>query len=122
MGLITEGAEFLAETQLAEEGLTIVYTRDEDSVQLVALAGRTPVEIATQQGFVERVMTGDWLVRAADLVLDGDAVEPQAGDRIELAAGGEKIWEVRAPTPGAACWSSIGPQATILRIHTKQVA
>jgi hypothetical protein len=63
----------------------------------------------------------DFLLLAADLVLDGTSTLPQRGDRIYESQGDQTyVYEVTAPAK-EPCWRYSDPYRKTLRIHTKQV-
>ena len=95
----------------------VMYSRGADSVQVAATVGSTTFEISDQYGAVEKWESRDFLVTAAALVLGGEPVEPQRGDRI---TDGAKVYEVLAPCKEDVFRPS-DPYAVTLRIHTKQV-
>jgi hypothetical protein len=63
----------------------------------------------------------DFLVAAADLVLGGNEIEPQAGDKIrETVDGTTYVYEVMAPK-GEPVWRWADGCRVLRRIHSKQV-
>ena len=100
----------------------VTYCRGEQSVEVQATAGRTVFQVADAYGVVEQSESRDFLVTAADLVLDGQAVLPGRGDRIRETQDGKVfVYEVLAPGKEPHYRFSDVYRRT-LRIHTKQVA
>ena len=100
----------------------VVYERGEESVEVQATIGRTVFEAADAYGVVERTESRDFLVLAADLVLGGEAVLPERGDRIREAQGQKTyVYEVLAPGKEPP-WRWSDDYRQTLRIHTKHVA
>lgn len=100
----------------------VTYQRGESAVELAATVGRTLFETANEFGIVERTESRDFLIAAADLVLDGQSAQPRRGDRIREPSGGQVfVYEVMAPG-NEPCWRFSDPYRRTLRIHTKQVA
>jgi hypothetical protein len=98
------------------------YSRGAKEVEVDATVGKSEFESAAPDGvFVVQVETRDYLIQAADLVLDGTRIVPAIGDRIREEVAGETIvCEVMTP-PGQAHFRWCDPAHTTLRIHTKQV-
>jgi hypothetical protein len=101
---------------------TVTYCRGEESVEVQAAVGRTVFETADAYGVVEHSESRDFLILAADLVLDGQAVLPERGDRVRETQDGKTfVYEVMAPGKEPHYRFSDVYRRT-LRIHTKQVA
>ena len=100
----------------------VVYWRGTDSVEVQATIGETTFEQADDFGIVEKTQSRDFLIRTADLVLDGVPSLPQAGDQIKEPLGTTVyVYEVMAPgTEPDYRYSD--PYRKALRIHTKHVA
>lgn len=58
------------------------------------------------------------MIRAADLVINGNLVEPEDGDEI---IEGDRLYEVMSPTVGEPPWRKSGHEGLTIRIHTKLV-
>ncbi len=121
MNLLEQGAAWLEAQRHAHMTRTVVYERSADSVELLATIGRTEFEQADEYGVIHRIEARDFIVRAADLVLGGEAVLPKAGDRIREPEGAvAHVYEVMAPS-GEPPWRYSDPYRMALRIHTKHV-
>jgi len=118
MGLLDRGAAWLARQALGCAGRSILYRRGDSAVQVVALVGQTPFRLVDEYGTSIRVVGRDYLIRAADLILDGLAVTPAAGDGIE---DGAAVWVVAGPGGGEPEWRYSDPGGVILRVHVKRV-
>ena len=117
--LLEQGAAWLDEQRTRHLSRTVTYVRAGDSVDLAATIGRTAFEQADEYGVIHRTESRDFLVRAADLVLAGQAELPRAGDRIRETAGTQIfVYEVMAPG-GEPPWRYSDPYRRTLRIHTK---
>ena len=78
-------------------------------------------EVDNGAGVLESFESRDFLVRAADLVLDGQKTLPERGDRVhETQDGTVYIYEVMAPGREPHYRFS-DPYRRTLRIHTKLV-
>jgi hypothetical protein len=122
--LLRTGAAWLAAQMKANAGRVVTYCRGYATVALTATVGRTLMRVQDGRGggYVEWT-DRDYLVTAADLVMDGARTEPQRGDLIRDAndAGGTDVFEVLAPG-GEPPWRYADPHGLMLRIHTKRVA
>lgn len=102
------------------QGTPIVYRRGLHGVALVAIVGQTPVERDDGQGTVVRSRVRDYLIEAADLVLDGERIEPAKGDQIEETVGNQRFTYEVLPLGKEPPWRFSGPSRNTYRIHTKQ--
>jgi hypothetical protein len=99
----------------------VTYCRGQAEAEVLATVGRTTFEIESSTGVAERFESRDFIITAADLVLDGAAVLPERGDRIRETVGNQTlIYEVVGPG-SEPCWRYSDPYRLALRIHTKQV-
>jgi len=106
----------------AHMGTAVTYRRGADSVEVTATIGETPFRIAQGYGAEIVVRMRDYLIEAADLVLDGAEVLPEAGDRIEEVVGDDTyVHEVMGPGNGEPPWRWSGPDRGTLRVHAKHV-
>jgi len=120
--LLQQGAAFLDDQRHAHLTRTVTYERGASTVDLAATVGRTVYEQADESGFIRKIESRDFLVRRTDLVLDGSAALPRAGDRVRETDGFEtQIFEVMAPG-GEPPFRFSDPYRNTLRIHTKHVA
>ena len=101
-------------------GTAIVYSRviagQTVSVSLTATVGRTPFEVQDGNAWIA-YESRDFIVEAAKLILNGAVTLPQAGDKITDSTGD---YGVTVPKP-LYLYESIGPDGTVLKIHTKKV-
>ena len=95
-----------------------MYSRGSESVEVQATVGTTTFEVDDGYGVIVKWESRDFLITAADLVIAGEPVKPQRGDRITDSG---KVYEVMAPGKEDVCRPS-DPYGVTLRIHTKQVA
>lgn len=99
----------------------VTYLRGNSSVEVLATIGRTEFEIAGEYGVVEKAESRDFLILAADLVLDRQATLPERGDRIrETQNATTFVYEVMAPGQEPP-WRYSDAYRKTLRIHTKEV-
>ncbi len=119
--LLEQGAVWLDQQRSRHLTRTVTYRRGTESVDLPATIGKTVFEQADAYGVIHRTESRDYLVSAADLVLDGTPEQPKAGDRICETAGEQiLLYEVMAPG-GEPPWRYSDAFRRTLRIHTKFV-
>ncbi len=99
----------------------VIYSRGSESVEVGASVGRTVFQTVSSAGLLEVTEARDFLIAAADLVLEGQRTLPQAGDRVSESCGPDTfIYMVLAPE-GEPVWRYSDPYRQTLRVHTKQV-
>ena len=119
--MFKRGMAWLEEQRVRCMSETVSYTRGETCVEVQATIGKTDFEVDNGTGILQRIESRDFLILAADLVLAGQAIEPQRGDRIRETSGDKVyIYEVLAPE-NEDCWRHSDPFKKTLRIYTKQV-
>ena len=121
--LLQSGQDWLAD-QLHEHIATeVTYRRGADETIIRATIGRTLLKLDDGYGGVRMVWTDrDYLIRAADLVLGGNPVQPQRGDQIREVVGTTTlVYEVLTPGDEPP-WRWADPHRQMFRIHTKHVA
>lgn len=121
MTVFAHAADWLARQRDAHAGMPAVYRRGDAWCTLRAAPGRTRYETATTDGATIEVARDDWLLQAADLVLDGVLAEPRRGDRLEVLwpDGTERTYEVLPVAEGQQCFS-LDPHRVTYRIHAPE--
>lgn len=117
--LLKTGSDWLAAQMKAHASQSVIYSRGGSTVVILALPGRTEFEQEDAGGVQTSFHTRDFIVDAADLVLNLVAIVPQRGDRITDPDG--HIYEV-LPDRGQPTHGDANPYHTRLRIHTKRIA
>jgi hypothetical protein len=115
--LLKTGSDFLESQRKTFMTETVTYTRGEDSVSLAATIGKVPVESTDANGFTIQSEVVDFLITAADLILDDATVLPEVGDTITY---GTKIYEVMN-MPGMGHYRYSDSFGKTFRIHTKEI-
>lgn len=119
--LLESGSQWLDSQRRQHMSRRVLYCRGLASVEVLATVGRTEFEVDDGSGLLTRIESRDYLVTAADLVLAGELVTPQRGDKIrETLAGAIEVYEVMAPAGSPEARYS-DPYQTAWRIHTKHV-
>jgi hypothetical protein len=102
-------------------GVTVVYRRGSDLVELTALPGSTVYGVADAEGYiVEKTVHRDYIIEAADLVLNRARVEPTEGDTLEEVIDGERL-TFRVVYPDGATdqpFTYSDTTRTQIRVHT----
>jgi hypothetical protein len=120
--LLEKGSTWLEDQRTRHLTRLVAYQRGADSVEIKATIGRTVFEQADDFGVIQKTESRDFLVLAADLVLNGERVLPRPGDHVREAQGDQVfVYEVMAPgTEPPFRYSDTYRQT--LRVHTKHVA
>jgi hypothetical protein len=119
--LLQQASGWLEEKRTAYASHVVTYVRGDKSVALSATVGKTTFEVDDGYGVLVRHESRDFLILAADLVLNDTSVLPQRGDRIRETQGATTfIYEVTAPGK-EPCWRYSDPYRKTLRIHTMQI-
>ena len=119
--LLEQSSVWLDGQRVRHLSRSVTYVRGSDSVELDAAVGKTVFEVDNGTAVLEKFESRDFLVRAGDLVLDGQRALPERGDRVrETVAGTVYVYEVMAPGR-EPCWRYSDPYRRALRIHTKLV-
>jgi hypothetical protein len=88
MGMLKDGAEFLSDQLHASASEPVVYVRGDDEVDLSAIIGRMEGAGQDTDGYTTDGDQVDFIIAAADLVIDAAAVEPEIGDYIKHTRDG----------------------------------
>ena len=95
----------------------VIYRRGGESVAIRATVGRTQFTREDPHGVVLETEARDYLIRADDLVLDGDRSMPERGDQIEDQGFTYEVLPLGSEPP----WRYSDPYRQTLRVHTKQI-
>lgn len=119
--LLQKSLAWLEDQRVRHMSQMVVYQRGPESVSVPATIGTTLFQIDDGAGALLRVESRDYLIRASHLVLGGNAVLPQRGDRIRESSGSQVVvYEVIGPGD-EPCWRWSDVYRQTLRIHTQQV-
>ena len=118
--LLQKGMAWLESQRTKFMTQSVVYQRGEDSVEVPATIGTTVFNVDDGDGALLKFEARDYLILAADLLLDGNAILPKRGDCIRETSGSQVFtYEVMAPGD-EPCWRWSDGYRQTLRIHTKQ--
>ena len=120
--MLEHGASWLDDQRHQHMTRSVSYARASSTVEVQATIGRTEFEQADEFGIVTKTESRDYLIRTADLVLDGQPTLPKRGDQIREADGDTTfVYEVLSPGDESVFRYS-DPYRKALRIHTKHIA
>lgn len=118
--LLQTGATWLETQRRAHIAHAVTYARGEDTVTVLATVGRTDADVS-DGATITALRSRDYLIAAADLELDGEAITPQAGDQVRETIGGDvQTFEVQL-VAGSPCWEYSDPNRTVFRVHTRLI-
>lgn len=119
--LMQAGAVYQAAQLKAFAGRAVTYQRGGSQVSVTATVGRVLLKFGDELGGQHVQMTDrDYIVTAADLVLNGAVVTPETGDQFLDLDGGltPNVYEVQ-PYGTEPHYRPADPFGVMLRIHTK---
>jgi hypothetical protein len=120
---LASASAWLAAKLKAHAATEITYTRKGVAGDpFDAVKAQLEHELDDEFEIQERTRRFDWLILPADLVLDGNQVLPQTGDRIIEVTGGDTItYEVAPVVDGEPPWRFTDQHRTQYRVHTQQI-
>lgn len=115
------GMDWLNETLKANCPVEATYTRGGETIAIVVRLGRTIFASNRQGG--PRIEFGeiDFLIDAADLVLNESRTQPAEGDRIALTLRSIAYTFEILPVGGEPAWRWSDEYRTCYRVHCKEV-
>jgi hypothetical protein len=120
--MLEQGASWLDDQRHQHMTRTVTFVRGTSTIDVQATIGRTVFEQADEYGIVQKTETRDYLIRTADLVLDGQVTLPKRGDLVRETEGTTTfVYEVLSPGDEPVFRYS-DPYRKTLRIHTKHIA
>jgi hypothetical protein len=121
--LLKTGSDWLQSQQDAHATSSVVYGRGAgsgaDTVTVNAIIGRTEFDASDEYGITIRTESRDYLILAADLILDGETVLPERGDTITETDGDFTLVYEVLPIGNQPHWRYSDPFRKRLRVHTK---
>ena len=119
--MLQDGVAWLARQLEGAAGRDVTYTRGDESVSLSAVPAEVDIEALDAGGMPIRAHLTDWILRADQLVLAGQPVQPEAGDRIRAARGVRFVTYEVMSLGDLKHFEPMDPDYALLRVHTKQV-
>ena len=99
----------------------VTYRRGAASVTLLATVAATPFDLVTDAGAAMTIVSRDYILRAADLVLGGSAVTPRPGDFVDEVLAGATVSHQVLASAGLPHWRWEDHERTTIRVHTQEV-
>jgi len=119
--MLANGVAWLHGVRAARFAMAALYIRDGRSVSVNVTAAQSDYEIADETGATVGAVASDFLVTADELVIDGDRIEPDVGDRILIVDGSAAgLYEV-LNLGGAGCARRSDPFGTAWRVHARLI-
>ena len=102
-------------------GVSIIYARGSNQISLTAVPARSLLQSTDVESLVQvQFTTRDYVIVAAELVIDSELTLPRKGDRITETIGGQnKTFEV-LKTDGDRFFSYCDDARSRIRVHTKE--
>jgi hypothetical protein len=120
--MLANGADFLARQLKSHAAGTVSLSDGTYSVSLSATVGRTELQLQDASGNVIEWKSVDFIITAADLILNSAKVQPKRGWRITRPVGsGSEVYEVQSPG-NEQPWRWVDQSQVIMRIHTARTA
>jgi hypothetical protein len=119
--LLANAAAWLDQKQKQFASQNVQYSRGSASATVAARFGRSVFEVAKSDGTFHQTDSRDFIITVADLILDGSAATPVAGDRISYETGGKTIVCEVMPFGSEPPWRYADEYRVSYRIHSKVV-
>lgn len=119
--VLQDGAAWLGGQLKDHVGLSVVYQRGTSTVSITATASLHRYEVVDAEGFGITMLSRDYIVQAADLIINGSEVSPRPGDRIvETIRSVSQTYEVMAIGQMKE-YEPLDTDGVLLKIHTKRI-
>ena len=119
--MMRAGAQLLSEQRNESMTESVVYKRGEFSVTLAATVGRVDGDAQDTESMIVDTEGVDFIIRAADLILDGSTTLPEDGDTIEYDhGGGGVVYQVRRDELDQV-YRNCDEYGLDIRVHTKRL-
>jgi hypothetical protein len=113
--MLQEGLSWLEAQRKTHLTVPVIYRRGGNSAEVPATVGKTVFKVIDDYGRCQHIESRDYLISAADLVLNDTQVLPGPGDKI---VENGFVYEVMAPNNEPE-WRYSDSSRNTLRIHTK---
>jgi hypothetical protein len=117
MGMLQNGLNWLDSQRKTHLSVPVIYRRGSDSTEVQTTIGKTVFKVTDDYGRYQHIESRDYLISAADLVLENTQIQPEPGDEI---VEGNFVYEVMAPNNEPE-WRYSDSSRQSLRIHTKLI-
>ena len=96
-------------------GESILYHVGDLELSITGVRGESEFLSEQYAGQFEHSKSADWILKATDLNVVGEIVEPSEGDLIQTES--DEFFEVQ-PMANQTVWSWVDPYKTIIRVHS----
>jgi hypothetical protein len=118
---LQDGVALLASILKDYESVAVTYNRGQGSVSIAATRQMHQYEVVDAEGFGITMLSRDYIIQAADLILNGSEVTPRPGDRIvETIRSVSETFEVMAIGQMKE-YEPLDTDGVMLKIHTKRI-
>ena len=117
MDMLKDALAWLESQRKNHLTVPVFYRRGGDTSEVLATIGKTVFKVTDDYGRFQYIESRDYLISAADLVLNDTIILPEPGDEI-IEAG--FVYEVMAPNNEPE-WRYSDSYRQTLRIHTKLI-
>jgi len=121
MDLLQQGSDWLQQMRNTHASQPVTYSRGAEEVTLNATIGKTTYEVDDEYGVRVQAEVIDFLIMADDMVLGGEKLLPEPGDKISVTRGVDiVVFEVMS-LAGQGHYRFSDSYGQTLRVHTRQV-
>lgn len=104
---------------ISARGEAITYRRGSDeSDGLKGIPGQDEFTNNQSDGLTTKERSRDFLIKATDLIVDVDVIEPEPGDEIDWLG---REFEVCSPGGAEPAWRYEGHADYFVRVHTREI-
>jgi len=121
--LLQDGVTWLGERLKESASVTIVYQRGPHvSDDLTVTKSLHEYEVIDTDGIMTTIKSTDYLIHAADLIVNDTVITPRSDDRVtEVVGGVSQTYEVMPLGPQKE-YEPLDTDGVIMTVHTKRVA
>ena len=120
--LLEQGATWLTTQQRTHAAKVVTYQRGQMTLSVAATLGQSEHGAEDLSGGQHLWISRDFLITVVDLVISGQQLTPQRGDRIiEDRNGRRYTHEVASDSGSSDCWKYADAYRTTYRIYTKTI-
>jgi hypothetical protein len=120
--LIETGVTWLHQQRETHLVKSVTYCRGASNVTINATKGKTETNVVDREGVEVRGQIDDWIIKPAELVIDGVTVFPQQGDQIRDTVDGQTVVYEVAKGPDGHHWRYTDNFRLAIRVHAVRVA
>jgi hypothetical protein len=116
--MLSDGLDWLTDQLHANASRLVTYKRGTQSISLTSIIGRRRFQRQESGGIVNVYSDRDFIVKAAELILNGVVTEPADGDKIVDSLDGATYMLMQFPPE--PCFQRVD-NGRQFRCHTKRV-